>query len=59
LLVHKLMADIDNIITIYVDEGIRNEFMSHAVDDLQALSTNGIKTTSSMVSNLFCVMEFL
>jgi hypothetical protein len=53
------MADIDNIITIYVDEGIRNEFMSHAVDDLQALSTNGIKTTSSMVSNLFCVMEFL
>jgi hypothetical protein len=51
--VHKLMADVDNKITIYLDQGIKNEFMSHAVDDMQALATNGVKTTSSEVRKYF------
>ena len=37
-------------ITLYIDEGITNDFMSHALHDLQVLAGDDIKGTSSDVS---------
>ena len=47
--VHKLIEDVDNEVTIYIDQGIQNDFMSHVVDDLRSHSTTDIKMTSSQV----------
>ena len=43
------MATVDNKITIYVDQRMKNNFMKNVADDLQALATNRLKTTSDEV----------
>ena len=55
LLGHKLLSDVDNQVTLYIDPDIKNDFMKHAKDDLVALVKDGqneVKTTSSEVRNV-------
>ena len=43
------MATVDNKITLYVDQRMKNDFMKNVANDLQALATNKLKTTSDEV----------
>ena len=47
------MATVDNKISIYVDQRMRNDFMKNVAIDLQALATNKLKTTSDEVRIYF------
>ena len=49
----KLLRDVDNIVTFYVDNRIDNEFMRNAVRDVQAMSDKDIPTTESQVTKNF------
>ena len=46
---HKLMTSVDNKVTIYLDQRIENDFMSHVVGDLSALTNLGAEVISSQV----------
>ena len=46
---HKLMTSVDNKVTIYLDQRIENDFMSHVVADLSALTNLGAEVISSQV----------
>ena len=55
LLGHKLLSDVENQVTLYIDPHIKNEFMKHAKHDLEALvksGQNGVKETASEVRNI-------
>ena len=45
----KLLSDVDNEVTFYVDNRIDNDFMRNAVSDVQAMSDIDITTTESQV----------
>ena len=45
----KLLSDVDNEVTFYVDNRIDNDFMGNAVSDVQAMSDIDITTTESQV----------
>ena len=45
----KLLSDVDNEVTFYVDNRIENDFMRNAVSDVQAMSDIDITTTESQV----------
>lgn len=45
----KLLTDVDNVVTFYIDNRIENDFMRNAVSDVQAMSDIVIPTTESQV----------
>ena len=45
----KLLSDVDNEVTFYVDNRIDNDFMRNALSDVQAMSDIDITTTESQV----------
>lgn len=54
LLGHKLLSDVENEVTLYIDPDIKNDFMKQAKEDLEALVKRGqnlVKTTTSEVRN--------
>ena len=51
LTAHKLISDISNRVTFYLDPELKSEAMSHFVEDTGVLATNPVKTTASQVSN--------
>ena len=43
------MTSVDNKVTIYLDQRMENDFMSHVVEDLSALTILGAELISSQV----------
>ena len=53
-------AEVDNQITFYVDNRIKNDFMSKAVQDVRCSSSKEIKTTDKQVfRSLICDLVLL
>ena len=50
---HKLISDVDNKVTFYLDTDFKTDFMDQLVLDCKALATNEVKTTTSKVTTLF------
>ena len=50
---HKLISDINNTVTFYLDPEIKSEAMGHIVEDTGVLATNPVKTTASQVRNFY------
>jgi hypothetical protein len=50
---HKLISDINNTVTFYLDPEIKSEMMGHIVEDTGVLATNPVKTTASQVRNFY------
>ena len=53
---NKLLTDVDNQLTFFVDKRIKNDFMRHAVADVQAMSDTPISTidTQVKIKSLIC-----
>ena len=49
----------DNQLTFYVDRRINNDFMTHAVADVQAMSDIPITTTHTQVRNMSSMCQNL
>ena len=47
----KLMMEAENQLTFYVDRRINNDFMTHAVADVQAMSDIAVPTIHTQVRN--------
>ena len=50
---HKLISDINNTVTFYLDPEIKSEMMGHIVEDTGVLATNPVKITASQVRNFY------
>ena len=48
---HKLISDVDNKVTFYLDPDFKTDFMDQLVLDCKALATNEVKTTTSKVTH--------
>ena len=48
----KLMMEADNQLTFYVDRRINNDFMTHAVADVQAMSDIEVPIIHNQVRNM-------